>query len=57
MIRERIVTPGQLSEGYYEVRGMIGWNRKFREILRFDDGNYLVAEPEPVVVVEDWENR
>lgn len=44
---ERIVTPKQYADGYYEKRGMLAYHRKWILIRKLDDGNYLVVSPSP----------
>ncbi len=40
-----LITQSQLSEGYYERRGMIGWNRRYRVIRDNGDGTLIVIDP------------
>jgi hypothetical protein len=44
--KERVVTPEQYAQGYFERDGMVVKRRPFELIRRLPDGNYLVRQPQ-----------
>lgn len=45
---ERIVTPEQLSNGWYMRLGTVVFRTSYRIISRLESGNYLVEDPKQV---------
>lgn len=43
---KKIVTPEQLSEGWYELVGGIAFHRRFAAVVKRPDGNYEVDQPQ-----------
>ncbi len=45
LITQLLITPEQYSEGYFELRNGIAYNRSYVKIRKRDDGNYIVQQP------------
>jgi len=41
----RVVTPAQLSEGYFLKDGAFIYERRYQVVRQLPDGNWLVCEP------------